>query len=79
MLIAYLPSRCSNVPEGLFDSSAAKKHFSKFGKVQRIRLLPKKQMCIVEYEEELSVQRALLNAGAYDGFLFHVTRTKTRM
>ncbi|XP_045517019.1 uncharacterized protein LOC123709619 isoform X1 [Pieris brassicae] len=70
---------CSNVPEGLFDSSAAKKHFSKFGKVHRIRLLPKKQICVVEYEQEISVQRALLNAGAFDGFMFDVTRTKARI
>ncbi|XP_038209672.1 protein xmas-2-like [Zerene cesonia] len=69
---------CSNVPEGLFDTSAAKKHFSKFGRVHRIRLLPKKQMCVVEYEQPSSIQRALLNAGAYDGFMFDVTRTKAR-
>ncbi|CAG4971556.1 unnamed protein product [Colias eurytheme] len=69
---------CSNVPEGLFDTSAAKKHFSKFGRVHRIRLLPKKQMCVVEYEQPSSIQRAVLNAGAYDGFMFDVTRTKAR-
>ncbi|CAK1551182.1 unnamed protein product [Leptosia nina] len=70
---------CSNVPEGLFDTSAAKKHFSKFGRVHKIRLLPKKLMCIVEYEQPNSVQRALLNAGAYDGFMFDVTRSKARI
>ncbi|XP_022125374.2 uncharacterized protein LOC111000291 [Pieris rapae] len=70
---------CSNVPEGLFDSTAAKKHFSKFGKVHKIRLHPKKQICVVEYEQEMPVERALLNAGAYDGFMFDVTRTKARI
>ncbi|VVC86642.1 unnamed protein product [Leptidea sinapis] len=69
---------CSNVPEELFDATAAKKHFSKFGRVHKIRLLPKRQMCIIQYENHSSVEKALLNAGAYDGFLFEVTRTKLR-
>ncbi|KAJ2949193.1 hypothetical protein O0L34_g6136 [Tuta absoluta] len=70
---------CANVPEGLFDTSSAKKHFMKFGRVQKIRLFPKKQMCIVEYDQPLSAERAVLNAGAFDGFMFDVTRTKARV
>lgn len=71
-------SRCTNVPDCLFDATAAGKHFSKFGRVHKIRLAPKKHMCIIEYEQPSSVERALLNAGAYDGFMFDVTRTKLR-
>lgn len=36
-------------------------------------------MCIVEYDQPLSAERAVLNAGAFDGFMFDVTRTKTQM
>ncbi|XP_063383819.1 uncharacterized protein LOC134670073 [Cydia fagiglandana] len=70
---------CSDVPESLLEPTAAKKHFSKFGKVQRIRLVTKKQMCIVEYDQPSSMERAVLNAGAYDGFMFDVTRFKPRV
>ncbi|XP_052741196.1 protein xmas [Bicyclus anynana] len=70
---------CSNVPEGLFENKVAEKHFSKFGKVLRIRLMPKKHMCIVEYDQQTSAERAVLNAGAFDGFMFDVTRTKPRV
>ncbi|CAG4987115.1 unnamed protein product [Parnassius apollo] len=70
---------CSNVPDGLFDETTAKKHFSKFGRPQKIRLFPKSQKCIVEYDEPTSAERAVLNAGAFDGFMFDVTRTKTRI
>ncbi|XP_047991379.1 LOW QUALITY PROTEIN: uncharacterized protein LOC125230297 [Leguminivora glycinivorella] len=70
---------CSDVPESLLEPAAAKKHFSKFGKVQRIRLVTKKQMCIVEYDQPASMERAVLNAGAYDGFMFDVTRFKPRV
>lgn len=71
--------RCTKVPEGLFDSKVVDKHFSKFGKVVGIKLLPKKQMCIVEYDHQSSAERAVLNAGAFDGFMFDVTRTKPRV
>ncbi|CAH2096075.1 unnamed protein product [Euphydryas editha] len=70
---------CFKVPECLFEAKAAEKHFSKFGRVQRIRLLPKKSMCIVEYDQQTSAERAVLNAGAYDGFMFDVTRMKPRV
>ncbi|XP_034831790.1 uncharacterized protein [Maniola hyperantus] len=70
---------CTDVPEGLFENKAAEKHFSKFGRVLRIRLLPKKHMCIVEYEQQSSAERAVLNAGAFDGFMFDVTRAKPRV
>ncbi|XP_014367130.2 uncharacterized protein LOC106717731 [Papilio machaon] len=70
---------CTNVPDGLFDTPSAKKHFSKFGRVQKIKFLPKKQMCIVEYEQLSGAEQAVLNAGAFDGFMFDVTRTKTRI
>lgn len=71
--------RCSKVPECLFEAKAAEKHFSKFGRVQRIRLYPKRSMCIVEYDQQNSAERAVLNAGAYDGFMFDVTRMKPRV
>ncbi|XP_035439717.2 uncharacterized protein LOC118268974 [Spodoptera frugiperda] len=70
---------CSNVPESLFDAAAAKKHFSKFGRVQKIKLVPKRHMCVIEYDQPSSAERAVLNAGAYDGFMFDVTRNKMKM
>ncbi|KAG6452778.1 protein xmas-2 [Manduca sexta] len=70
---------CTDVPEGLFDPNTAKRHFSKFGKVQRIRLYLKRQMCLVEYEHIMAAEKAVLNAGAFDGFMFDVTRTKPRV
>lgn len=76
---SFYNSRCSNVPDSLFDATAAKKHFSKFGRVQKIKLFPKRHMCIIEYDQPSSSERALLNAGAYDGFMFDVTRSKTRV
>ncbi|XP_059052206.1 uncharacterized protein LOC131846813 isoform X2 [Achroia grisella] len=36
-------------------------------------------MCIIEYDQPISTERALLNAGAYDGHMFDVTRTKARV
>lgn len=33
---------CTNMPDGLFDANNAKRHFSKFGKVTKIILRPKK-------------------------------------
>ncbi|CAH1638290.1 unnamed protein product [Spodoptera littoralis] len=70
---------CTNVPESLFDAAAAKKHFSKFGRVQKIKLVPKRHMCVIEYDQPSSAERAVLNAGAYDGFMFDVTRNKMKM
>lgn len=35
-------------------------------------------MCIIEYDLPSAAERAVLNAGAYDGFMFDVTRTKAR-
>lgn len=70
---------CTNVPESLFEPNAASKHFSKFGRVQRIRLFPKRLACIIEYDQPSAIDRAVLNAGAYDGFMFDVTRTKARV
>lgn len=72
-------SRCSNVPESLFDTNNVKQHFSKFGRVTKITLKPKRSTCVIEYDTQAAVQRALLNAGAYDGFMFDVTRTKNKM
>ncbi|KAM3965394.1 LOW QUALITY PROTEIN: RRM_XMAS2 and SAC3_GANP domain-containing protein xmas [Aphomia sociella] len=79
LLNAKTSITCTNVPDSLFDATAAKKHFCKFGRVQKIRLFPKKHMCIIEYDQPSSTQRALLNAGAYEGNMFDVTRTKARM
>lgn len=77
--LKYLLYSCANVPDSLFEPGAAEKHFSKFGRALKIRLVPRRQMCIVEYDQPISAERAVLNAGAYDGFMFDVTRTKPRM
>ncbi|XP_072949361.1 uncharacterized protein xmas [Epargyreus clarus] len=65
---------CSKVPESLFETGAAEKHFNKFGKVQRIKLYRKRHMCLVEFDQVKAAELAVLNAGAYDGFMFDVTR-----
>lgn len=70
---------CSNVPDSLFDPATVKKHFSKFGRVLKIKLYAKRHMCIIEYDHPNSAERALLNAGAFDGFMFDVTRSKPRV
>lgn len=36
-------------------------------------------MCIIEYDQPISAERAVLNAGAFEGFMFDVTRTKARV
>lgn len=70
---------CTNVPEALFETDAGLNHFSKFGKVEKIRVFKKKQACLIEYEQPSHVEKALLNAGAYDGFMFDVVRAKGRV
>ncbi|GBP32759.1 Protein xmas-2 [Eumeta japonica] len=69
---------CTNMPESLFDAAAAKRHFSKFGRVTKILMRPKHHMCIIEYDSPIAAERAVLNAGAYDGFTFDVTRQRMR-
>lgn len=69
---------CSNVPEALFENEPAVDHFSKFGIVKKITLQPKKNSCIVEYETRQDADKAILNAGAYDGFMFDVKLLKKR-
>lgn len=36
-------------------------------------------MCIIEYDQPTAAEKAVLNAGAYDGFMFHVARTKQKV
>lgn len=75
----FIIFRCTNVPESLFEPNAASKHFSKFGRVVRIKLFPRKQACVIEFDQPSAIERAVLNAGAYDGFMFDVTRMKARV
>lgn len=69
---------CSDIPDSLFDHDAAIEHFGKFGPIVKIVLQPKKKSCIVAYETRDDADKAILNAGAYDGFMFDVKLIKKR-
>lgn len=60
------------MPDTLLHATTAKDHFQKFGPVSQIVLKPKKMECIVDYELQSSAEKAVLNAGAYDGRMFDV-------
>ncbi|XP_077289878.1 RRM_XMAS2 and SAC3_GANP domain-containing protein xmas [Arctopsyche grandis] len=69
---------CSDIPDSLFDHDAAIEHFGKFGPIAKIVLQPKKKSCIIMYETRDDADKAILNAGAYDGFMFDVKLIKKR-
>lgn len=50
----------------------AKNHFSKFGKINRFILRPKRLSCTVEFESEEDAERAYLEAGTFNGIDFTI-------
>lgn len=52
------------------DKIVAKKHFSKFGRIKRFILRPKRLSCTVEYENREDAERAFIESGNYNGSEF---------
>ncbi|XP_054727003.1 protein xmas [Anastrepha obliqua] len=70
--INYKAISCEKIPELFLDKLVAKNHFSKFGKITRFILRPSRQSCTVEYETEAQAERALDQAGYYNGHEFQI-------
>lgn len=54
--------------------STSKEYFSQFGRIVRMVLKPKSRVCIIEYDNDDSVQLALAHAGDFNGHKFDVAR-----
>lgn len=67
-----LPHSCEQIPELFLDKLVAKKHFSKFGKINRFILRPNRLCCTVDYETEEDAANAYENAGNFNGKEFVV-------
>ncbi|XP_036344403.1 LOW QUALITY PROTEIN: protein xmas-2-like [Rhagoletis pomonella] len=70
--INYKAISCEKIPDLFLDKLVAKNHFSKFGKITRFILRPSRQSCTVEYETEAQAERALDQAGYYNGIEFQI-------
>ena len=68
----YFPNSCEEIPELFLDKIVAKKHFSKFGKIKRFILRPKRLSCTVEYENGEDAERAFMESGNFNGLEFIV-------
>lgn len=56
----------------------AKKYFSKYGKISRFILKPKRLSCTVEYENEEDAERAYMEAGEFNGIEFEVNYAENK-
>lgn len=70
--INYKAISCEKIPDLFLDKLVAKNHFSKFGKITRFILRPSRQSCTVEYETEAQAERALDQAGDFNGQEFQI-------
>lgn len=61
-----------DIPVELLDKNGAKDYFRKFGRVIRMCIRPKSRTCSIEYDTPASAQRALEEAGEYNGNRFIV-------
>lgn len=61
---------CEEIPEIFLDKLTAKKYFSKFGKINRFILRPKRMSCTVEYDTALEAKQALASGGSFYGVPF---------
>uniref|UniRef100_A0A1A9X257 PCI domain-containing protein n=1 Tax=Glossina brevipalpis TaxID=37001 RepID=A0A1A9X257_9MUSC len=68
----YKAIHCEKIPELFLDKLVAKKHFSRFGKINRFILRPKRLSCTVEYENVEDARTAVLEAGNFNGIEFVV-------
>lgn len=71
--INYNAIACTQIPELFLDKIVAKKYFSKFGKIKRFILRPKRLICTVEYESKEDAEKAFKNAGNFNGIDFVVS------
>lgn len=60
------------MPVELLDKNNAKVYFRKFGNVTRLCIRPKSRSCSVEYTNAANAQKALSQAGEYNGQRFIV-------
>ncbi|XP_004529622.1 protein xmas-2 [Ceratitis capitata] len=70
--INYKAISCEKIPDLFLDKLIAKNHFSKFGKITRFILRPSRHICTVEYETEAQAERALDQAGEFNGKEFQI-------
>ncbi|XP_065363953.1 protein xmas [Calliphora vicina] len=70
--INYNAIACAQIPELFLDKIVAKIYFSKFGKIKRFILRPKRLICTVEYESKEDAEKAFKNAGNFNGIDFVV-------
>lgn len=54
--------------------STSKEYFSQFGRIVRMVLKPKIRVCIIEYDNNDSLELALAHAGDFNGHKFDVVR-----
>lgn len=72
LFTAKIISSCEQIPELFLDKLVAKKHFSKFGKINRFILRPKRLSCTVEYENAEAAEAALAKSGLFRDIKFNV-------
>ncbi|XP_073833472.1 RRM_XMAS2 and SAC3_GANP domain-containing protein xmas [Musca autumnalis] len=74
----YKAISCEKIPELFLDKLVAKKYFSKYGKISRFILKPKRLSCTVEYENEEDAERAYMDAGEFNGIEFLVNYAENK-
>ncbi|XP_061390641.1 protein xmas [Musca vetustissima] len=74
----YKAISCEKIPELFLDKLVAKKYFSKFGKISRFILKPKRLSCTVEYETEEDAEKAYMEAGEFNGIEFEVNYAENK-
>uniref|UniRef100_A0A1I8MH60 Protein xmas-2 n=1 Tax=Musca domestica TaxID=7370 RepID=A0A1I8MH60_MUSDO len=74
----YKAISCEKIPELFLDKLVAKKYFSKYGKISRFILKPKRLSCTVEYENEEDAERAYMEAGEFNGIEFEVSYAENK-
>ncbi|XP_037938398.1 protein xmas-2 [Teleopsis dalmanni] len=71
--INYKSINCENIPELFLDKLIAKKHFSKFGRIIRFILRPRRLSCTIEYETEDEAENAFMSGSPYNGHEFSIS------
>lgn len=57
------------------NKNLAHRHFSQYGRICNFFLRPSKASCIIEYETPDEAEKALLEAGTYNGETFNIGYT----
>ncbi|XP_055389481.1 uncharacterized protein LOC129618641 [Condylostylus longicornis] len=74
--INYKSISCENIPELFLDKIVAKNHFSKYGKISKFILRPRRLQCTVDFEQEEDAKAALMNGGLFNGYEFSIKYTE---